>query len=349
MNTLTPVNKFNAAVVTLASLFLSILAFLSAAYGQETATEGPTHSHKQSGQAATDATLSNQLRALQSKVAALEAALKQNRHGAQNASGRQMGSMGGGQMEAGANMGAMSGMGRESGPGMRGMGMGKGMSAMGASAEGMMDQQMMQMMQMMQQMMEMKTKMKMMDMKMMGKGMGSDMSGTKGMEMGKGGMEMPGMKGMEMMGKKDMAMMGGKGMAGRQTPSPLPAFPGAPHIYHTGATGFFLDYPERITLTAEQQTALNEAKEKGLLEQSSFQGKIDDAEQELGALTASDQPDAEKIEAKIREIEKLRSDQRLAFIRSVGQAAGVLTDEQRKTLAGTIPPNQNATTTGDQN
>jgi Spy/CpxP family protein refolding chaperone len=62
--------------------------------------------------------------------------------------------------------------------------------------------------------------------------------------------------------------------------------------------------------------------------------KIDQAEQELWQLTSADQPDAGKIEAKIKEIEKLRGDERLAFIRSVGEAAKVLTDEQRKSLSG---------------
>jgi hypothetical protein len=199
------------------------------------------------------------------------------------------------------------------------------------------------MMQMMQQMMQMK----MMD--MMGKGMGSGMPdmkgmqtpgmkgmkmGTKGMEMGRKGMEM-GMKGMEMPGMKGMEMMGGKGMAGMQTPSALPGFPGASHIYHIGSTGFFLDHSAHIKLTTEQQTALNQAKEKGLLEQSSFKRKIDDAEQDLWTLTSSDKPDATKIDAKVREIEKLRGDQRLVFIRAVGEAAKVLTDDQRKTLLGT--------------
>ena len=134
------------------------------------------------------------------------------------------------------------------------------------------------------------------------------------------------------MGMKGMEMMGGKGKAGMQTPSALPGFPGMPQIYHIGATGFFLDHPEHIKLTTEQQSGLNQAKEKGLLEQSSFQRKIDDAEPELGTLTSSDQPDATKIDAKVRAIEKLRGDQRLAFIRAVGEAAKVLTDEQRKSL-----------------
>jgi Spy/CpxP family protein refolding chaperone len=58
----------------------------------------------------------------------------------------------------------------------------------------------------------------------------------------------------------------------------------------------------------------------------------------LWELTAADQPDAAKIEAKVREVEKLRGDQRLAFIRAVGEAAQVLTDEQRKVLLGFAQP-----------
>ena len=70
---------------------------------------------------------------------------------------------------------------------------------------------------------------------------------------------------------------------------------------------------------------------------------IEGAEQELWTLTASDEPDAAKIEAKVREVEKLRGDQRLGFIRAVGEAAKVLTEEQRKSLLGQLPPqNQRA-------
>lgn len=263
-----------------------------------------------------DKDLAAQVRELQTKVTKLEAALKQGHKGTPSASGT-------------PDTGGMAGM-----PGMHGKGMGMmggPGTGTGGSTTGMTDQQMMQMMQMMQQMMQMKM------MEMMGKGMASgtpDMKGTqKGMQMGTKGMEM-GMKGMAMPGTSGMEMMGGRGMAGMQTPSALPGFPGASHIYHIGSTGFFLDHPDHVNLTTEQQTALNQAKEKGLLEQSSFQRKIDDAEQELWTLTSSDKPEASKIDAKVREIEKLRGDQRLAFIRAVGEAAKVLTAEQRMSLLG---------------
>jgi hypothetical protein len=186
--------------------------------------------------------------------------------------------------------------------------MGQGMGGM----EGMNPDAMMKMMQMMGG--------------MQGKGMG-------GMGMEDDDTEMMGMKGMGSMAQGGMKGM--KGMGKMQKAAALPGFPGASHIYHIGATGFFLDHPDHIKLTTKQQTALNGLKEKSLLEKSSSQRKIDEAEQELWTLTASDKPDAAKIEAKVREIEKQRGDQRLAFIRAVGEAAKVLTDEQRQALLGT--------------
>lgn len=171
-------------------------------------------------------------------------------------------------------------------------------------------------------------------------GMGS-MSG-KGMA---GMSDDQGMSGMGMMDEDMMGMSGSskgmKGMGQMKRTSTLPGFPGASHIYHIGATGFFLDHPEHITLSAEQQTKLNQAKRKALLDKSKMQRKIDEAEQELWELTGSDEPDANKIQAKVQEIEKKRGEQRLAFIREVGEAAKVLTEEQRKALLGTAASHSN--------
>jgi len=172
-----------------------------------------------------------------------------------------------------------------------------------------------------------------------GKGM-DGMSKMSGM-MDKG---MPGMSNMPGAGMEMMAMMGKgpmqpgamPGMA--QAASALPGFPGAWQIYHIGATGFFLDHPQQVTLTTEQQTALDQFKEKALLDKDAAQQKIEDAEQELWQLTASDAPNAAAIQEKVQAIEKLRGDQRIAYIRAVGESAKVLTDEQRKMLIGTMPP-----------
>jgi len=254
---------------------------------------------------ATQPSLADQLRKLQDKVARLEAALKQNHTGQSDPTGGMQG---------------MSGMSSDSKMGMGGMKMGggmmKGMGMMGGMN--------------------------------MGSGNSSDMSG---MSMGGGSSGMGGMSGMGMgmMGSGGMGMMGsggmGMGMMGRmkgmgqmQMASSLPGFPGASHIYHIGATSFFLDHSQHITLTPEQQTQLNKLKEAALLAQSSYDRQIEEAEQQLWVLTSADSPDATAVEARVGEIAKLSAEKRIAFIRAVGEAAGVLTDEQRKILIGYLPP-----------
>ena len=145
------------------------------------------------------------------------------------------------------------------------------------------------------------------------------------------------------MGKMEMAAMMGMGPMGAPAPgamaqSALPGFPGASHLYHIGATGFFLDHPQHIALTMEQQAALTTAKEQADLARSTADRTIEQAEQDLWSLTASDQPDAPKIEAKLAEISKLTGDKRIAFIRAVGEASKLLTDDQRKVLTGFAQP-----------
>src|SRR5262249_41635196 len=128
--------------------------------------------------------------------------------------------------------------------------------------------------------------------------------GTMDMMMGgKGGMGMADSD-IDMMGMMGMGSMGGpKGMKMKMAAA-LPGFPGASHIYHIGATGFFLDHPEHITLTTAQQTKLNQFQQKAMTDKASTQRKIEDAEQELWELTGADEPDATKIDAKVRAIEK---------------------------------------------
>jgi hypothetical protein len=156
-------------------------------------------------------------------------------------------------------------------------------------------------------------------------GAGGGMSGGGGMDK----MEMSAMMGMGSMGNSP---------SGNMPQSVLPGFPGASHLYHIGATGFFLDHPQHIALTTEQQSSLNKAKEEALLAKSTADRAVEQADQELWTLTAAEQPDASKIEAKIREIEKLRGDERLGFIRAIGEASKFLTDAQRKVLTGFAAP-----------
>ena len=157
----------------------------------------------------------------------------------------------------------------------------------------------------------------------------ASMSGMGMMDMDK--MEMAGMMGM-------MSGMGGKGGASMAMPSALPGFPGASHLYHLGATGFFLDHRQHIALSTEQQMMLNQIKEQAALDKASANRSVQEAEQDLWTLTAADQPDNAQIEAKVAEIEKLKGDARLRFISAVGDAAKILNDEQRKSLTGFAPP-----------
>lgn len=149
-----------------------------------------------------------------------------------------------------------------------------------------------------------------------------------------GSMSGGGMSGMCCMGSMGKAPGPDGAMA---MPSALPGFPGASHLYHVGASGFFVDYAVKIGLTVEQSTALNAIKQRSLIDQSAAQRKAEEAEQALWMLTAADQPDAAAIEAKVREIEKIKSDARLAFVRAVGEAANLLTAEQRKMVLGMVP------------
>lgn len=143
-----------------------------------------------------------------------------------------------------------------------------------------------------------------------------------------------GMGCMECMGM--MGMMDDMDNATNMAPaSNLPGFPGASHLYHIGADGFFVNHnPEHIQLSVDQQTRLNQLREKALMSRAASEREIEAGEQQLFALTAADQPDANKIEAQLRVIENLRVQQRLNYIRAVGEAANVLTADQRSLLLG---------------
>lgn len=161
------------------------------------------------------------------------------------------------------------------------------------------------------------------------------MSGMKGMG---GAKQSQGMQGMDMaMGNDSMNAMGAM-PGGAMAQSAMPGVPGVSHLYHIGAAGFFLDHQEHIQLSAEQQKKLNQIRENALLEKATADRNVEEAEQQLWKLTAAEQPDLAQIEAKVREIEKLRGDQRLTLIRPVVEAAKALTQEQTKILLGTAEP-----------
>ncbi len=149
--------------------------------------------------------------------------------------------------------------------------------------------------------------------------------------------EMGGMSGGGMSGMRGGAAQPGGGMAAMSAPSSaMPGQPGSSHLYHVGSTGFFLNHSQHITLTADQKYTLNRLRERAMLDRASGQRKIDQAEQELYSLTGADQLDNSKVQAKIGEIEKLRAEQRMNFIRTVGEASNALTHDQHQALMGTM-------------
>lgn len=243
--------------------------------------------------------MAQQIEQLRAQVAQLQATLDQQRQ-----SGRPMGSPGPAAAQQPAGGMQPSAMQSDSGCCM-GMNMHKG--EMGMPPEGM----------------AMPQSMMMDEMRRMGGTSGSSPSGSMS---GMGGGGMPASPGMNMGGSQP-------GSEPRSTSS-LPGMPGGSHLYHIGSTGFFLDQPQ-ITLTDQQQSTLNGIKERALLQRSDADRRVEEAEQELWVLTGADQPDSGRIQAKAREIEQIRTEQRLAFIAAVGEATKVLTAEQRAQLLGT--------------
>ena len=311
-----------------AVLALGSWAAIGSAQSGADATAQPRRAQG-AGPQAQDQTLAKQLDELRAQIARLQAELEQQRQAS---------------APAPAASGAPANAGTSDQPGMRMGEMGMKMGEMGMRMGEM--------------------GMRMGEMGAMPPGGGMNM-----MEMHKGEMGMPpdGMKmdgmgptapsaspgtsttgGMQMGGNAaggGMAMGGGASAARPTTPaarpgrptSALPGIPGASHIYHVGSTGFFLDQPQ-ITLTTEQRAALNRIRERALLERSTAERAIEQAEQELWTLTGADQPDATKVQAKLKDIEQLRTNQRMAFIRAVGEASNVLTPEQRNVVLGTGMP-----------
>ena len=126
--------------------------------------------------------------------------------------------------------------------------------------------------------------------------------------------------------------------AAAPTAHAMPGSPGGAHLYHVGATGFFLDHAGTIALDATQTAALTAIRDTAMGEQAGVQRKIDQAEQDLWRLTDSGQPELAKVDGKVREIETLTGNQRIAFIRAVGQAAGILSPEQRAAVLADAAP-----------
>ena len=111
--------------------------------------------------------------------------------------------------------------------------------------------------------------------------------------------------------------------------------PGVSHLYHVGAKDFFLDQQHIVTLSNEQQTALQRIKSQAFAISTDARRQMRDGERELWKVTSADHPNTGAIEQKVRNIERERFVLRRSFIRLVGEAALVLTAQQRSAIIGT--------------
>jgi Spy/CpxP family protein refolding chaperone len=297
---------FHALVV---AVMVVTLVYPSLSSGENVSPESGAH-HMMTDPNKDPQALLDQITELQAEVAKLRAAVQQTDPMKRSRAGSRMKS-GGKAMVVMDDMGEMGGM---------GTGQNRGMSQGSGGGMGMMD-----------------------DQGEMG-GMSPGAGGAMGM-MDEG--EMGGMSSGGDMGMCCMGEMGGmtegmrhSGKGSMRSSSTMPGQPGASHLYHIGSTGFFLNHSKHITLTPEQKMTLNRLKEKALLDRTTAQRRMGQAEQDLYILTGADQPDPAKIQAKVGEIEKLRTDQRMTFIRAVSEAVNVLTHDQHQALLGTMTPNQ---------
>ena len=115
-----------------------------------------------------------------------------------------------------------------------------------------------------------------------------------------------------------------------------------------------LAHKEFLGLSAEQVKKLEQIRDNFQRQAIRNEADVRIAELDIAALLDNPTTDLAKVEAKIREAEKLRADLRIARVRAVEQAKAVLTAEQRKKFhekIDTVPSrrsSQNPSATGKE-
>ena len=99
-----------------------------------------------------------------------------------------------------------------------------------------------------------------------------------------------------------------------------------------------LKYKDHLRLTGEQVKRLEQLRDN--YQRQSIRTEADTRIVDLDIAVLLDQPNVEvpKVEQKIREVEKLRADLRIARVRAVEQAKALLTTEQRKKFYESLEP-----------
>jgi Spy/CpxP family protein refolding chaperone len=90
-----------------------------------------------------------------------------------------------------------------------------------------------------------------------------------------------------------------------------------------------LRYRNELRLSREQVQTLERLRADFQREATRRDAEIRSAETDLTTLVEADPVDLERVEAKLRAIERLRADLRLARIRTIEEGKAALTQEQR--------------------
>jgi Spy/CpxP family protein refolding chaperone len=93
-----------------------------------------------------------------------------------------------------------------------------------------------------------------------------------------------------------------------------------------------LNNKERLGLSADQVKKLEQFRDNFQKQSIRHDADLRIVELDLAALLDHDPVELSKVEAKVREAEKLRADLRIARIRAIEQARSVLNAEQKKKL-----------------
>ena len=95
---------------------------------------------------------------------------------------------------------------------------------------------------------------------------------------------------------------------------------------------YMLSHREDLKLSPEQVRKLEDVRSDFNRGARKNAEDLRRAERELDDLQKSDSVDLKQAEAKVREVERLRADQRIARLRAVEQGRSILTQEQRERL-----------------
>jgi hypothetical protein len=97
-----------------------------------------------------------------------------------------------------------------------------------------------------------------------------------------------------------------------------------------------LRHREKLSLSADQVQGLERLRDSFEREVIRSEADLRIADMDLSSLLSTDPVDLQKVEAKIREIERLKSDLRIARIRAIEKGKALLNAEQRAKLNNLI-------------